>query len=52
MRDDRERVRDMLDAIARIQKYADRGEPAFRSRDLPRLERLLRSLVEDADAGR
>lgn len=34
MRDDRERVRDMLDAIERIRRYAARGEAAFRSDEL------------------
>ena len=29
MRDDRERLQDVLDAIARINKYADRGRTSF-----------------------
>ena len=29
MRDDRERLRDMLEAVERIEKYVARGRPAF-----------------------
>lgn len=34
MRDPRERLRDMLDAIARIRKYATRGRQAFEADEL------------------
>jgi uncharacterized protein with HEPN domain len=34
MRNDRERLEDILDAIARIEKYAARGRPAFESDEL------------------
>lgn len=34
MRDDRERLRDMLDAITRIEKYAARGRQAFEGDEL------------------
>ena len=34
MRDDRERVRDILEAIERIECYAARGEQAFRREEL------------------
>lgn len=34
MRDDRERLQDILDAIARIEKYAGRGRPAFEQDEL------------------
>lgn len=34
MGDDRERLRHMLEAIARGEKYADRGEQAFRQDEL------------------
>jgi uncharacterized protein with HEPN domain len=34
MRDDRERLMDILEAIERIQKYTVRGEEAFRSNEL------------------
>ncbi len=36
MRDDRERLRDMLDAIAAIKKYAARGRAAFDAEELVR----------------
>jgi uncharacterized protein with HEPN domain len=34
MRDDRERLEDILDAIARIEKYSARGREAFESDEL------------------
>lgn len=34
MRDDEERLRDIREAIQRIEKYADRGRPAFDSDEL------------------
>jgi uncharacterized protein with HEPN domain len=34
MRDDRERLRDILEAIERIENYVDRGEGAFRRDEL------------------
>lgn len=34
MRDDRERLLDMLEAIRQIEKYSSRGEEAFRSDEL------------------
>lgn len=34
MRDDRERVKDMLDALERIRRYSVRGEAVFRSDEL------------------
>ena len=34
MRDNRERILDMLEAIERVEKYARRGEEAFRSEEL------------------
>lgn len=34
MRDDRERLRDILEAIERIEKYAVRGRAALESEDL------------------
>jgi len=34
VRDDRERILDMLEAIERVEKYAQRGEGAFRSDEL------------------
>ena len=34
MRDNRERIMDMLEAIERVEKYAQRGEAAFRSDEL------------------
>lgn len=34
MRDDRERLQDILDAITRIEKYAVRGREAFENDEL------------------
>lgn len=34
MRDNRERIMDMLEAIERVEKYAQKGEAAFRSDEL------------------
>ena len=34
MRDYRERIMDMLEAIERVERYAERGEEAFRSDEL------------------
>jgi len=34
MRDDRERLKDILEAIANIEKYADQGKEAYRNDEL------------------
>lgn len=41
MRDDRERLRDVLEAIERIEKYAVRGQEALASEDLLRVREIL-----------
>ncbi|MDP3486755.1 MAG: hypothetical protein Q8S19_02335 [Bacillota bacterium] len=49
MRDDRERILDMLEAIERVEKYAQKGEDAFRSDELIQVYILHRTYAVDVN---
>jgi len=47
MRDPKERLKDILDAIARIERYVTQGREAFEvTRDLPILKQQIEGLVK------
>ena len=45
MRDERERLRDILEAIAQVEKYATRGRATF-ERDLPDLKIKVEAILK------